>query len=569
MDVGDRVVDMTVIPMMRSIQIACTVDGMIPNTDCGVSIDGVAVDFTPTGTYSAGVLTYQGMSTVATDATGRLTGVFTVPEGIKVGQKAVQVVSANDPNESYALSLFTSQGFLETHQQSFMGILSKTELETVVTVSETQFHYGDPLAQTFAVESGIHWISGAKLRFQAKDAALPITCQIRQTVNGYPSRNVLATATLYPSSVNISDDASAVTEFIFPNVVGLSAGEYSLHLITNCTSYQVWHARMGEVDVATGELVRQNPTGGVMFTSPNDSYWEGHAEWDLTFELMEANFENNCQLVWSDLTGIEANMLCLGVTQFLPTGVNLHWMYSVDGGSDWIPFLPGINTELGQIATAIKLRCDITGTGATFQILADGAGIILLLNDPSAWYVGQLAQFDDAATKITMIANIASDGVNGSGTRTVTPYYTIDEGLNLVELKPPNNYSPIAVGDGTYREWEFETRGENTVTDASNATPIVITSAGHGRQNGEVVDVAGVVTNTAANGTWRVANRTDDTFELVDPDTGADSAGNGAYGGGGTVNLTEFTQCRFLLLLETSSQAVTPKIGWPIMGYCS
>jgi len=67
------------------------------------------------------------------------------------------------------------------------------------------------------------------------------------------------------------------------------------------------------------------------------------------------------------------------------------------------------------------------------------------------------------------------------------------------------------------------------ITDATNASPIVITSTAHGLSNGNVVGVAGVGGNTAPNGkTWYVYNVTANTFELTD------SSGNGAYTSGGT-----------------------------------
>jgi hypothetical protein len=67
-----------------------------------------------------------------------------------------------------------------------------------------------------------------------------------------------------------------------------------------------------------------------------------------------------------------------------------------------------------------------------------------------------------------------------------------------------------------------------TITAASNATPIVVTSVAHGFANGNTVTVSGVLGNTAANGTWIIANKTNDTFELVG------SVGNAAYTSGGT-----------------------------------
>ena len=63
----------------------------------------------------------------------------------------------------------------------------------------------------------------------------------------------------------------------------------------------------------------------------------------------------------------------------------------------------------------------------------------------------------------------------------------------------------------------------NTITAATNASPIVITSNGHGLQNNDRVRIEGVSGNTAANGTFTVGGRTDDTFELHA------AAGNGIY----------------------------------------
>lgn len=71
-----------------------------------------------------------------------------------------------------------------------------------------------------------------------------------------------------------------------------------------------------------------------------------------------------------------------------------------------------------------------------------------------------------------------------------------------------------------------------TVTGASNATPIVITTAANTLVDGQVVTVADVGGNTAANGTWVINQLTTTTFELVG------SIGNSAWTSGGTVQPT-------------------------------
>ncbi|EMI18271.1 BNR repeat-containing protein, partial [Rhodopirellula maiorica SM1] len=70
--------------------------------------------------------------------------------------------------------------------------------------------------------------------------------------------------------------------------------------------------------------------------------------------------------------------------------------------------------------------------------------------------------------------------------------------------------------------------GTAAITGATNATPIVITSANHGLVSGSYVVIDGVAGNTAANGFYRVTRLTDNTFSLDN------SSGNGDYVSGGT-----------------------------------
>ena len=69
------------------------------------------------------------------------------------------------------------------------------------------------------------------------------------------------------------------------------------------------------------------------------------------------------------------------------------------------------------------------------------------------------------------------------------------------------------------------------VTGASNTSPITITTASTQQlQNGFQVTISGVGGNTAANGTFTVANLTSTSFQLVG------SSGNGSYTSGGSWN---------------------------------
>lgn len=67
-----------------------------------------------------------------------------------------------------------------------------------------------------------------------------------------------------------------------------------------------------------------------------------------------------------------------------------------------------------------------------------------------------------------------------------------------------------------------------TITAASNASPISVTSTSHGFATGDVVYVANVAGNTAANGIWQVTVVDANTYTLNG------STGNGAYTSGGS-----------------------------------
>ncbi|KKN11062.1 hypothetical protein LCGC14_1030410, partial [marine sediment metagenome] len=68
------------------------------------------------------------------------------------------------------------------------------------------------------------------------------------------------------------------------------------------------------------------------------------------------------------------------------------------------------------------------------------------------------------------------------------------------------------------------------ITDVTDdtITPIVITSTAHGLENGDMVEIVGVLGNTAANGSFIVDSKADDTFVIVALD-GTATVGNGNF----------------------------------------
>jgi hypothetical protein len=77
--------------------------------------------------------------------------------------------------------------------------------------------------------------------------------------------------------------------------------------------------------------------------------------------------------------------------------------------------------------------------------------------------------------------------------------------------------------------------GIKQISSSTNATPIVVTATSHGFTNGDLVFIDGHLTNTAANGFWKIANVATNTMELTNPVSGANTTGNGVGGATGYV----------------------------------
>jgi hypothetical protein len=153
--------------------------------------------------------------------------------------------------------------------------------------------------------------------------------------------------------------------------------------------------------------------------------------------------------------------------------------------------------------------------------------------------------------------NPLATGISGATTLYYTPYtsdgielwtgyswtnFTFTESsLALGSLNANTLYDIYCYANGSALtlealSWTAPTNG--AITGATNATPIVVTYTGTDPSNNEIVTIAGVGGNTAANGDFRVANINTGakTFELTTL-AGANVAGTGAYTSGGTWSL--------------------------------
>lgn len=157
---------------------------------------------------------------------------------------------------------------------------------------------------------------------------------------------------------------------------------------------------------------------------------------------------------------------------------------------------------------------------------------------------------------VGMDAPLTALTLGGSGSGAIVGDYTaylrfVDAIGNVSNLNPISN--------------DYTAQGTSgTITNATNASPISITSVGHGLATGTTVKIEGVGGNTSANNTWVITVVDGDTFTLDE------SHGTAAYNGGGTwisgVSVINYTNVpvptetkvvRRQILRNTDGQALT------------
>ena len=313
-NIGDRIVSVAFVPFIRSRTVSFTASRMRPNTRVYAFFDSddVSTYITPNGGSLGGNL--------VTDANGSVTGTFAIPDPKvdsnprwRTGQRIFRLTSSStnvltQAPDTAANAEYIARGIIETVQNTIIstrtaGVEFRATNETenitrtdVQRGASRQVGYHDPLAQTFMIddEGGV-FLTSIDLFFSSKDANIPLTLQIRNTVNGYPGQNILpfSELSLNPADVNISADATVKTTFTFPSPVYVQENtEYSFVLMANSTDYNCYVGRLGETVIGSDRTISAQPYAGVMFKSQNGVTWTTEQNEDIKFTLKRAEFEN-------------------------------------------------------------------------------------------------------------------------------------------------------------------------------------------------------------------------------------------------------------------------------------
>jgi hypothetical protein len=329
---GDRVVEVNLLPYMRSRQVEVNITRCKPNVTLSVFFDGTDVsDYVSTSsaqatvggvdakTYAKNNSTFphsSGPTAITTDSNGAKTFYFWVPEGMTAGTKDILVTElssaapSDDITKTSAVAPYTSKGLLE----SVENVTAATRVPTIVrrSVSDTKSskrlvktYWTDPLAQSFMVDlEGGCYIKSIDLFFNnvAPSGGAPVSVQIREMENGMPTQKMLpfAEATINAGSIS----TTAATNFAFDDLVYINPQvEYCFVIMSNSNEYTVKYATVGERD-ENDDMIQEQPYSGVMFKSANNSTWTPDQASDLKFVINRAKFTSSSASVTLDVDSV-------------------------------------------------------------------------------------------------------------------------------------------------------------------------------------------------------------------------------------------------------------------------
>ena len=377
---------------------------------------------------------------ITADNTGKCSGSFTIPANIPSGTKLVR---------------FEGQGGSRA-EAHFVGLGTEvTSIMQQVTTRTTSYYQYDPLAQTFRVDAPMQ-LAGVDVWFTAKGSS-PVTLQLRETANGYPSRVVLATGRVDAADIVVSGGGH--TRLLFDAPVAVLAGtEYALVLLCDDAQTSVAVAELGKFDQLAQRYVTSQPYQvGVLLSSSNASTWTAHQDRDLAFRLLRADYTSTSKTV--DLGSVQVS----GITDFLLTGVALEpgagtrVEYKVtlpDEGHSVLTLADGQPVRLAAPLTgAVGVQAKLMGSAELSPVLWAGAQLIAGTAASTADYVSRAVPAI-SGTKVRVIY----DALIPSGAKVETQY-----------AKNAGNFTAMTAGSSTalddgFREYTFENSISNADT---------------------------------------------------------------------------------------------------------
>lgn len=352
------------------------------------------------------------------DSNGVISGYFTVPQYTPTGTVKVEV---EGDQGSRGATTYTG-----THQ------LTIEQRRTVTTVYTNY----DPLAQTFMLTEGRH-IAGVDLWFYARGTSR-VQVQIRNTISGYPGRQVLAQATLKPSDLKLNGTPTRVTW----RPIWIPADEeYAVVILTDDATTALCIAEMGQYDKTHGLTITKQPyQTGVFLSSSNASTWTAHQNTDLTFRLLACKFtEKECIVDLGKVAvGGKTDLIIKSSVERVSSDTDVEFILTAEDGTEYTQSEEqsvALQSELtGEATLKMKLKGNAKESPAVYQ----GVQLVLGKQRTEADYITRsIPAGTNSKVRITY-------EVYRPGNSTINVYYLAEDlTWQLIPLKEGTN-----VGDG-------------------------------------------------------------------------------------------------------------------------
>lgn len=489
------------LPYMRSAMISFNVKGLKPNTIVYPFFDGQSV-----AAYCRMQVSNTYGSSLLTDASGEISGVFRVPpETFKTGVRMFVVTNnASDPTiqtDCVAITSFTSYGAItydtgrlastRAPNITFARATSPREIsvERITTVNPSTANFKDPIAQTFFVSGYTNglFITKIDVYFKSKptDANIPITLQVRQTVNGNPGDVILplSTVTLYPKDVNASSDASAPTQFTFTSPLYLKNNEeYAMVLLPagGREGYELWTAELGQTKLGTNEKIDKQPSAGRLYISSNSVKWTVSETRDMKFTIYKALFGNTSSVLYLknkkvDYLGVSnaSSTIEVGDVIISSTGIGTVTIYDsvhdvahteITSGT----FAEGASVSVGKVVqgtiTALTSSATVTGVDTAFTSDITVGDVLIKTNNGILGTVSSITNDTTLVLTGNSVFALTAGTVyvqDKTATVTLEPYTSGIEGKKIHKISPAISFIEFTDSSLTLEQKIWNSAEEN------------------------------------------------------------------------------------------------------------
>lgn len=428
------------------------VDGLVAGVT--YSLGGLIADGTrtaTTGTIASGntsVVYFTGQPDA--QLPGRFYGLFRLPAGrFLVGSRMLRLTdntaaefATTAAEGSFQASGYTRQMSTVTASTRQVGFATRAVADSTISAGSFAVHartlsasgvWIDPLAQTFLVDGSIFaegvYITSVDLFFSKKDYNnIPVTVQIRPTINGYPSSSVVLAEVQLPGDQVVevpsattpnSKNAAHRTRFTFDRPVYLLPNvEYAIVVMSNSFAYEVFVGEIGKTIIGDTRTISEQPYGGSFFKSQNASTWTPEQNEDLMFNINRAVFSTAPAEARFVLGEVPATTTDFAIYNLQPDQVAhaatrdmmLHRLRFTDSATNDLEgyVTTGISRNM-ELPTAKRIKAGLT---TSLQLSA----ALTTSNDAVS------SVYDTQTMKMVTVKNIIGNGgLNGNSFSVVTP----------------------------------------------------------------------------------------------------------------------------------------------------